>query len=340
MRQLHVVERATQGRHVVVATADGLERFELEVDQALRTAVTDTVGPAPSAPPAEAAPTADESRISPREIQIRIRAGEEPAAVADACGSGLDWVQRFAGPVLAERTRVAGEARRAKARRRSVDAIDEGQVVVFGEAVDERFAAHGIDPADVRWDAHRRDDGQWAVIAHWIGGQSERAAEWVFQLSGRMVSPADDTAADLLSDRPIRLPVPPPEPEPGPALALAPPLRPGVVAFPVMSDTDTGPLPSADEGYGPPPGLDSSAAMDVQTGATDPLELGPPVPTDSGEPVLPLDVPDAPEVTSKIPKVSAFAGARRRGESDEERAARATVPKWDDILLGVRRKRD
>jgi hypothetical protein len=33
-------------------------------------------------------------------------------------------------------------------------------------------------------------------------------------------------------------------------------------------------------------------------------------------------------------------GNTRREESDDERAARARVPSWDDILLGVRRKSD
>jgi hypothetical protein len=32
--------------------------------------------------------------------------------------------------------------------------------------------------------------------------------------------------------------------------------------------------------------------------------------------------------------------AAKRDESDDERAARARVPSWDDILLGVRRKQD
>jgi hypothetical protein len=31
-------------------------------------------------------------------------------------------------------------------------------------------------------------------------------------------------------------------------------------------------------------------------------------------------------------------GVTRREESDEERAARARVPSWDDIMLGVRRR--
>jgi hypothetical protein len=263
---------------------------------------------------------------------MRIRAGEEPAALAEACGAGLDWVLRFAGPVLSERARVADEARRAKARRRS-DALDEGQLVVFGEAVDSRFAAHGIDPADVRWDAQRRDDGQWLITARWIGGDSERAAEWIFQLSSRTVAPVDDTATDLLSDRPIRPLLPPVEPEPTPALTVAPPLMPGVVAFPVMSNTDTGPLPTpAHHAYVEPDEVEMTTRLDEPT---------PPPVIEPDEPVLPLDVPDAPEVTSKIPKVSAVpGGGRRRAESDDERAARATVPKWDDILLGVRRKRD
>jgi hypothetical protein len=225
MRQLHVVEDETLGGHVVLATSDGLERFALEVDHALRTAVTDR--PAASTPPPSTAPPSSEPRITPREIQIRIRAGEEPSALAEACGAGLDWVLRFAGPVLSERTRVADEARRAKARRRSADTLDDGQLVVFGEAVDARFAAHGIDPADVRWDAHRREDGQWVITARWIGGQSEHAAEWMFQLSTRTVAPADDTAADLLSDRPIRPMTPQVEPEQTPSLTVAPPLMPG-----------------------------------------------------------------------------------------------------------------
>ena len=342
MRQLHVVEDETRGGHVVLATSDGLERFALEVDHALRTAVTDR--PTASTPSPSTAPPSNEPRISPREIQIRIRAGEEPSALAEACGAGLDWVLRFAGPVLSERARVADEARRAKARRRSADALDDGQLVVFGEAVDARFAAHGIDPADVRWDAHRREDGQWVITARWIGGQSEHAAEWIFQLSSRTVAPADDTAADLLSDRPIRPMTPPAEPEQTPALTVAPPLIPGVVAFPVMSDTDTGPLPTAADVYNEPdvaqitrPEVTTAQAEVTGTGTDEPT---PPPAIETDEPVLPMDVPDAPEVTSKIPKVTAVGGGRRRAESDEERAARATVPKWDDILLGVRRKRD
>jgi uncharacterized protein (DUF433 family) len=300
MRTLHVVGSDTEAGKVVLETADGLEKFELPIDSALRSALADA--PRISTGPAV---TKSDPQITPREIQMRVRSGETPESIAETYGADVDWVLRFAGPVLAERARIADEARRAKARRSTT----EGQIVVFGDAVDERFAAHGIDPSAVSWDARRREDGQWVLVAHWIGGQAERSAEWSFQLSGRSVAPLDDTAADLLSDRPIR-PVAQPAPDPeetAPKLTVAPPLAAGLVAFPAMPDAHTGKLPRAEEVF-------DQAKFE--------------------EPHLPMHVPDAPAAAPEPP------AARRPDESEEDKAARAAIPSWDDILLGVRRKRD
>lgn len=321
MRVLHFVERDTERGSVVLATTDGHEQFELAVDQALRDAVT--VAPAAKAPTPTPPRPNSEPKISPREIQMRVRGGESPQALAESYGADLAWVERFAGPVLAERTRMADEARRAKARRSTTD----GQTVVFGEAVDDRFGAHGIDPATVRWDAHRREDGQWIVSAHWIGGQNERGAEWTFHLSARTVAPIDDAAADLLSDRPIR-PVVTPDPETPPNLTLAPPLAPGLVAFPAMPDAHTGPLPRDEELFDQTKfDGDPEPVAELDQGTFDELHL-------------PLNVPDAaPTVTARIPKLTNL-GVAARTETEDEKAARASIPSWDDILLGVRRKHD
>ena len=83
------------------------------------------------------------------------------------------------------------------------------------------------------------------MVASWLGGSSTHDATWLFHRASRTVTPLDDTAADLLSDRPIR-PVVAPEP-PRPTLVGAPPLMPGVVAFPPMPDAHTGPLPVVEE---------------------------------------------------------------------------------------------
>jgi hypothetical protein len=327
MRQLHLVENDTEAGRVVLATSDGQERFELTVDRALRSAVSEVPVRPTTAVSSVTGPS--EPRVTPREIQMRVRGGETPESLADSYNASLDWIMRFATPVLAERSRIADEGRRARARRSTT----EGQLVVFGEAVDERFSAHGIDPSSVRWDAHRRDDGQWVLVASWIGGQAEREAEWSFHLTGRTVAPLDDTAADLLSDRPIRpiappvAPVAPEEPErTAPGLALAPPLEPGLVAFPAMPDAHTGPLPRAEDVF-------DQARFE--------------------EPQLPMHVPDAPDAPEVPPaqparparparkaKVTNLGVAGREDESDDDKAARAAIPSWDDILLGVRRKRD
>jgi hypothetical protein len=67
------------------------------------------------------------------------------------------------------------------------------------------------------------------------------------------------------------------------------------------------------------------------------------------EPTLDFDAPPLPlgisEPAGRPAGVQGLAtlrniGGGRREESDEDRAARARVPSWDDILLGVRRKSD
>ena len=324
MRELRFVKQADEGT-LLVETADGLEEFRLPVDTALRDAVR-AEAPPRSRP---AAPVAAEPGITAREIQIRVRAGEVPEDIAEAYGVGLEWVRRFAVPVLDERERVAHEARRARARRSTTD----GQTVVFGEAVDERFAAHGIDPGSVRWDAHRRDDGQWIITARWVGGDAERVAEWSFQLSGRTVAPLDDAAADLLSDRPIR-PLVAVAAEPKLSAAIAPPLAPGVVAFPAMADAHTGQLPRVEEVFD----QEKYPADDEPAVPASPPELFDTVFDE--EPSLPLNIEGRqPARPRRRPKLTDL-GTGARTETDDERAARAHVPSWDDILLGVRRKND
>ena len=347
MRQLRYLTPGDDGQHVVVETADGTEQFVLFVTAAMREAVRSV---AAELPMLHAAPVSEpEAGLSPREIQMRVRAGADPADLAEASKMELDRVLRFAGPVLEERIRMAEEARRARARRTTA----EGPTVVFGEAVDDRFGAYGVDPFDVRWDSFRRGDGQWVITATWARDEDDHRAEWTFHLRARNVTPMDEVAADLLSDRPIRFAAPAVD-EPA-DYADAPPLAPGVVAFPRLT-----PVPADD-----PRVTGTAAVEDVfdQDAVDDadgmPASFGSSALADADEvhaPPLPLRLAEAPadaeaaddqpaaKATAPLPKVKNLGVAHRDAEAEPQRrpsrSNRPKVPSWDDIMLGVRRPTD
>ena len=136
MRELRYVGPASDPGHVLVETADGAEQFRLPISAALHDATqTDLLGePAPSvgtpASPATlidpAAPAGPRRQLSPRDIQVRVRAGEFPESLAAQTGDDLQRIMRFAGPVLEERMRVTDEARRGRARRTRCRRADRG----------------------------------------------------------------------------------------------------------------------------------------------------------------------------------------------------------------------
>ncbi len=306
MRELRYVGPGSDGDHVVVATVDGDEKFSLILDDDLRART-----------PAAAAETADAATISPREIQTRVRAGETPQALASEADLPVEKILVFAGPVLDERERVIHEARRGRASR------SDGHLVVFGEAVDGRFTAHGIDPSAVRWDACRREDGQWLISATWRGGDIDRTAHWSFVLAGRTLTAVDETAGDLLSDRPIR-PIAAPIPDPTPAARDA--------KVRLDADADTGPLPPV---VGSPAQAASATRQLSDERADQPLPLHF-MAESAAEPAM-TGAPRRSGARRPVPMVQTTAAEQ---ETDEQKAARARIPSWDDIMLGVRRKRD
>jgi hypothetical protein len=138
------------------------------------------------------------SSLSPRDIQARIRAGESADDVARVARVPVDRVLRYAGPVLQERAMLAQHARRTKLKGSDRNAT-------LAEVVDARLRQHGIDSEKISWDAYRREDGTWRVVATWPSGKATAQAIWELDKSRQLVTPHDDMAQYLCAERPTQI---------------------------------------------------------------------------------------------------------------------------------------
>src|SRR3954452_24441413 len=138
------------------------------------------------------------STLAPRDIQARIRSGESAEDVARIAGVPVDRVLRYAGPVLQERAMLAQHARRTR-----LKTSDSG--APLAEVVDSRLAQHGIEAEKISWDAYRREDGTWRIVATWPSGKASAQAIWDLDKARQVVSPHDDMAQYLCAERPTQI---------------------------------------------------------------------------------------------------------------------------------------
>jgi hypothetical protein len=196
MRELTFDGLSPDGARLVLAGKDG-QKYTVVIDERM-----------------EAAVRRDRARIGqveieqagvlrPREIQARIRAGATAEDVAAASGLPIEHIRRFEGPVLTERAWVAQQAQATEVRRPGGD-------IELGDLVAERLHEQGVDPADIAWDAWRRDDGMWVVIATFPIPPNTHVATWTYDSGSRTMTVADDNARALSAitvEQPLQLAV-------------------------------------------------------------------------------------------------------------------------------------
>lgn len=137
------------------------------------------------------------SRISPREIQERLRAGQTVEQVALAADVEPSWVERFAGPVLAE---LALVLRRAMALR-VAKARGGPSALPLGAAVAANLASRGITMAEQEflesWSAASLGGGRWKIAFSFPAKGRLHHASWLFDVPARSVKPLDPLANQL-----------------------------------------------------------------------------------------------------------------------------------------------
>jgi hypothetical protein len=286
--------------------------------------------------------------LSPRDIQARIRAGESAEDVARIAGVPVDRVLRYAGPVLQERAMLAQHARRTRLKNAEHRAP-------LAEIVDSRLSQHGIDTEKISWDAYRRDDGTWRIVATWPSGKATAQAVWDLDKTRQAVTPHDDMAQYLCAERPTPLlgQDPPPErgghPLPTPARrepgrgghGLPTPTdlpRPG--RDPIRAGRDAL-LASLDRQPGSHTGrsLDPAATAGSETPRQRPVVGGAAALLGGGPGSAFDDDSDAPKEVPAVPSLAVLRPRRAAGQGGAEGGepvgkSRKRLPSWDDVLFG------
>lgn len=179
----HVTIVGAEDDVLVLATESG-ERFALPIDEVLRTELRR----AKAGREEKTAPLA----ASPREIQAHIRAGMSAPEVAELLGVDLDAVQRFEGPVLAEREHIVGQALAVPVLIGSE--VEPDAQPTFGVAIRAKLAE--LVAGDERW-ASWKDESGWVVKLEFTANDVHHDARWSFDPRRSALAPLNADATQL-----------------------------------------------------------------------------------------------------------------------------------------------
>ncbi|HET7173373.1 MAG TPA: septation protein SepH [Nocardioidaceae bacterium] len=322
MRSLRLVGLSEDGQRVVFVDDAGAE-FACPADDRLRTALR---GDRVRLGQLE---IQMDSALRPRDIQARIRAGDSPETVAALAQVGVERVMPYCLPVLAERQHIAEVARRSHVRRGSTD----GAARTLSALVTERLRGRGVDPESAKWDAWRRDDSRWTVSTTYHSGESERTATFVFDAMGRYSLADDDEAKWITGERQSSSKGPQPR-EAGRRRLAAVPAEDDLLRLSEEGTDDLTAMVRLVRESGQQTTAHDHEAAEVSTGAETDAGAATSVALDAGSAGPATGSSD--DVTEGVQAEAAAAASRSRRKV---RQRRASVPSWDEIMLGTGPKR-
>lgn len=130
-------------------------------------------------------------RVSPREIQARLRAGSSSKEVAESLDLELSDVERHEGPILAERKFILNSSHAVEVRTNDHRG-DEPQT--FGEVIADRIAK--LTENTPEWSVWRDEEG-WMVQVSFLVAQTEHEAVWSFDHKKNHLTPITADAVNL-----------------------------------------------------------------------------------------------------------------------------------------------
>jgi len=330
MKDLRVIE--VQDGALIVSGDDGTH-YRLAVDSVLQSRLRQSRTQSGSAP-----------KLAPREIQAHIRAGMSAQDVADVTGADVDYIQRFEGPVIAEREFVVESALGVSVHvAGETDSITSSRT--FGSAIRERLAE--LSATDERWASWKDPDIGWIVKLAFTANTIDHDARWKFDPKRQALAPLNNEAKTLSQQG-------------EPTGALIPRLRavaptedaPDTTRFDSgafdVSDLDDEPTPirpaelpvmrdrSTDSAVGNQT-ADLLDALRRRRGEREPANFQATeteaTPTITAEPAMRLLDPPVAEQRQNTPAPPQATAPQPTTKSKRRRVA---MPSWDDIVFGTK----
>jgi len=168
----------------LLAVGDDGERFRIAVDDVLQSKIRQVRQETSATAP----------KLSPREVQAHIRSGMSAEDVASVTGAPLDYVQRFEGPIVAEREHIVASALSVPVHTTvDVDPLGEGNT--FGTVIRDRLASLGV--AGERWASWKDSEAGWIVKLEFTADQIDHDARWGYDARKHALAPLNSEATTL-----------------------------------------------------------------------------------------------------------------------------------------------
>ena len=337
----------------------GGERFVVTVDEALERAVLEAKQLRLESLKLRQPKTSGTLPIS--KIQQLIRAGEDPAKVAERYGLAEALVRRFSSSVQLEKQYAIEQFKR-------VPAPKESRAHTVEELIDQTLRAARIDRATLSWSATRQGHDPWRVAAQFLSAGRRVRAEWTWNMHDNTVVCLNAAARKLLGEQNLNLP----------GSDRRSSLTATEEAMAPVATGLTGPIPlraehpSAHASDAPLPDRAGDVPSDVPSPAAETSRPASPVPVDAAAASVVDDIPvyrpdsgitdedvrsdvvgdaspdgadgasveggsdgaDRASEAASIGRPDSPVPARAEREQPKRRSGRSAVPSWDEILFG------
>ena len=186
MTELRLNGKTSDGANLSLLDQDGNE-YLVRISDTLRATVNQ--------PRLATVLSEDGVMLTVKEIQARLRSGESIESLAREAKWTIEKVQRFASPILQERSYIIGLAQDVITRKES-----GREPLTFSELVGSRLTPRQVEMNAVEWNCWRLEDGTWIIRILYPNRDGQGIADWNFDLTRRTLSPLDETARWIVGD--------------------------------------------------------------------------------------------------------------------------------------------